>query len=121
VRGPRVSGALVTAAVLGGLCVLGYDAVRLVQVHLGPGDDAQNAALDAAASYHQRADVDVAFDVAGRTARSHGDVLRPEEFQIAADGTVSLTLHRTTSTVVLGRVAPDWQVAAGTGVARWQP
>jgi len=121
VQAPRLPRALVTAGVVAGLCVLGYDGVRIAQIRFGTSDDAQMIALDAAGSYHSRPDRAATCALAEAAAAARGASITPTECDVAGDGTVSLILRRSTTTLVLGRVEKTWEMSSATGSATWLP
>lgn len=121
VQTPKIPGVVVAAAVVAGLCVLGYDGIRVGQLRLGTGDAAQVIALHAASSYHAVPNVDAAYAAAVAEAQVGGGTIAPTDFRVAVDGTVTLTLTRTTHTLVLRRLSRGVETSTGTGSAKWQP
>jgi hypothetical protein len=86
---------LVVFAVIG---VVGFDGITLVSAHLGAQEDANDAASDAAAAWQSTHGTPAALTAAETAAEerlTHGETLVPGSFQIAANGTVSLAIHRT--------------------------
>ena len=94
-------------AVLG---VLGFDAVSLVSARFQAEDHAQSAVRAANESYRGNKDLQQAYEAAVAEVTDDGDTIAPESFQVAPDGQITLTLHRTAATMVVDRIPParDW-------------
>lgn len=85
---------IVVFAVIG---ILGFDAITLTGAHLGAQEDANSAASNIAAAWqssHTAVGAYAAAVAAGQTALTHGEALVPGSVQIAADGEVTLRVHR---------------------------
>lgn len=87
------------------LGVVGYDGITLVSAHLGAIDDANNAASAAAGSWQNNqhlANPQAAVQLAIRAAESSlpgSETLLPGSLRIAANGVVTLQIHRGTHTL----------------------
>jgi hypothetical protein len=88
----------VFAAVLG---VIGFDGISLTAGHLGAHEDASNAAGDAAVAWRSAdgtqypAQALAAATTAADDRLTLGEALVPGSIQVAADGTLTLTIRRT--------------------------
>jgi Tfp pilus assembly protein PilW len=94
---------VVTLSVLG---VVGFDLISLVTTRFQAEDHAQAAARAAAQVYRAPTDLQAAYDAAVAEVAEHGDVVDAQTFAIGADGAVTLTLHRTASTLLVEKVSP---------------
>lgn len=92
-----------TLAVLG---VIGFDLISLGTARFQAEDHAQSAVRAASEAYRTPADVQAAYDAALAAVVEHGDTIDPNSFSVSADGTVTLTLHRTASTMLVEKVGP---------------
>lgn len=118
-RGDIVLGWLTKLVViLGVLGVIGFDAISLVQARFQAADHATTAAVAAADDYRQNRDLQRAYNAAFATV-SGSDTIETKTFAVAADGTVTLRLHREATTLMVGRIGPLKHfadaVATGTG------
>jgi hypothetical protein len=119
-RGDIVLGWLTRLVVVIGLLgLVGFDGVSLVQARFQAADRATRAAEAASDSYATAKDVQAAFDAAYATTLD-GDVIETKTFTVAPDGTVTLRLHHTATTLLLYRVKAlqHYADAVGTGTAR---
>ena len=91
---------VVLFAVLG---VLAFDGVQLVVAHFGAADDATTAANAAADAFKQTHDVQKAYNAAVVALTNDKDSVETKTFSIAADGTVTLTVDRTPTTLWMHR------------------
>ena len=105
--------------VLAVLGILGFDAVSLVQARFQATDRATTAASAAAAEYATSKDVQKAYNAAFATTVDN-DTIETDTFAVAADGTVTLRLHREATTLVVSRIPPlrKYAEAVGEGTAR---
>ena len=120
-RGDIVLGWLTKlVAVLAVLGVLGFDAISLGAARFQAEDHAQLAARAAAESYRTGKDLQAAYDAAVAQVLEYGDTIDPQTFTVAPDGTVTLTLQRVASTMVVERIGParDWVNMTSTVSAR---
>jgi hypothetical protein len=119
-RGDIVLGWLTKlVVVIGALGLVGFDGVSLAQARFQAADRATTAADAAADSFATTKALQPAFDAAYATTRD-GDVIETKTFAIAPDGTVTLRLHHTATTLLLHRVKAlqHFADAVGTGTAR---
>ena len=105
--------------VLSLLGLVGFDGVALVQASFNASDHADSAASVAADTYKSTRDVQRSYDAAVASVEADGDTIEAPTFAVSADGHVSLTLHRTATTLWLGRIGPlehfAHVTATGTG------
>ena len=104
----------VTLAVLG---LLGFDAIALGAGRLQAEDRGNAAARAAVTAYSAERDVQRAYEAALASLEDPvSDTIDPQSFSVAPDGTVTLTLRHTASTLVLEKVEPvrDWAVSSAT-------
>lgn len=105
-RGDIVLGWLTKlVVVLGVLGLIGFDAISLVQARFQAADHATTAASAAADAYKGSPDVQKAFDAAYATLGAN-ETIETKTFRIARDGTVTLRLHRTATTLLLQHIGP---------------
>lgn len=119
-RGDIVLGWLTKLVVVIGLVgLVGFDGVSLAQARFQAADRATTAADAAADSFTSTKTLQTAFDAAYATTRD-GDVIETKTFAIAPDGTVTLRLHHTATTLLLHRVKAlqHYAEAVATGTAR---
>lgn len=94
---------VVTLAVLG---VIGFDLISLGTARFQAEDHAQNAVRAASEVYKTPADVQAAYDAALAAVVEHGDTIDPNSFAVSGDGTVTLTVHRTATTMLVEKIGP---------------
>ena len=119
-RGDIVLGWLTKLVVIIGLLgLVGFDGVSLAQARFQAADRATTAADAAADSFATTKTLQTAFNAAYATTRD-GDVIETKTFAIAPDGTVTLRLHHTATTLLLYRVKAlqHYADAVGSGTAR---
>jgi len=83
-----------------------FDSLAIGAAHLGASDDASTAAEAAAASYHTSHNVQAAYQAAVDTLPTDSESIAPQQFIVEPDGTISLVLERTTTTLVAHRIGP---------------
>lgn len=107
----------VTLAVLG---LVLFDGVSLVAARFQAADAAGLAARAAAEEFRASKDVQKAYDAAYAEVAEDGDTVGTQDFSVAPDGTVSLSVTRVASTLVLEKVAPlrRYTEATATGSGR---
>ena len=106
-RGDIVLGWLTKLVVtLGVLGVIGFDLVSLGAARFQAEDHAQSAARAANESWKSAKDLQAAYDAAVAEVAEHGDTIDPQTFTVGADGSITLTLHRTASTMVVEKIGP---------------
>jgi len=121
VNAPSVPRPLVAAVVLGVIVVVGYDAVRIGLLRLSTRDAAQTVAGEAARSFYDSRSADVALATAEKGAVDGGAAISDHSFSVAADGSVTLTLVKQTTTVVIGRVEKAWTSSSATASSTYSP
>jgi hypothetical protein len=94
---------VVTLAVLG---VIGFDLISLAAARIQAEDHAQTAVRAASAAYKTPNDLQAAYDAAASAVAEQGDTIDAPSFSVAPDGTVTLTLLRTASTMIVEKVGP---------------
>ena len=106
-RGDIVLGWLTKlVAVLAVLGVVGFDLIALGTARFQAEDHAQAAARAASERYRDGKDLQAAYDAAVAEVVPHGETIDPATFSVAPDGAVTLTLHRTASTMVVEKIGP---------------
>jgi hypothetical protein len=120
-RGDIVVGWLTRVVlVLAGFGVVAYDCVSLGVAKTQVADHASTAALAAADVWARSHDVQQTVAAAIASASSSGDTARPKDITIAQDGTVTVRLCRTATTLLVYRTSATkkWAVQCGTGQGR---
>ncbi len=92
--------------VLSVLGVLGLDSFAWVSARFGAQDAGERAGRAAVSAWEGTSDIQSAYDAALAELGTSGGSIDTESFTATPDGTVSLTLHREVSTLVLHRVPP---------------
>jgi hypothetical protein len=92
--------------VLSVLGVLVLDSLAWVSARFGTQDAAERAGRAAVSAWERTSNIQTAYDAALAELGPSGGTIETTSFTAAPDGTVSLTLHREVSTVVLHRVPP---------------
>jgi hypothetical protein len=107
----------VVLAVLG---VLGFDAVALGVGRLQAEERAQEAARAAVRTWKDTSDVQRAYEAALAEVESVEDTIDPSSFAVGSDGSVTLTVRHTSSTLLVEKVAPvrDWATSTATVTGR---
>lgn len=83
-----------------------FDSLSIAAAHLGATDDAGTAGEAASAAYRTSHNVDDAYKAALDTLPSDSESLPPKQFFVQPDGTVTLVLRRTTTTLLAYRIGP---------------
>jgi hypothetical protein len=82
-----------------------FDAVSVGVARVGASDTAQNAAITGSDVWRtSKGDVQKAYEAAVGYAADHGATIAPEQFSVAPDGTVTVTVERTATTLVFYRI-----------------
>lgn len=82
-----------------------FDAVSVGVARVGASDTAQNAAITGSEVWRTtRGDVQKAYEAAVDYAADHGATIAPEQFVVAPDGTVTVTVEKDATTLVFYRV-----------------
>ena len=92
--------------VLSVLGVLGLDGFAWASARVGAQDSAEQAGRAAASSWEQSKHLQTAYDAALAEVVESGDTIDTGSFSAAPDGTVTLTLRREATTLVLHRIPP---------------
>jgi hypothetical protein len=120
-RGTIIVGWLAKLAiVLTVVGVLGFDMVSVAVTKVGAADDASNAARAGAVAYaDSRGNVTTAYAAALAYAEQHDATIDPHDFVVQPDGTVTVKVVKTATTMVLYRsgTTRKWAhvVAEGSG------
>jgi hypothetical protein len=85
--------------------VIGFDLISLGTSRLQADDHAQAAARAAVEAYSGPRSVQAAYDAALAEVVADGDTIEAPSFSFAADGSVTLTLHRTAPTLLVRQVS----------------
>jgi hypothetical protein len=120
-RGDIVLGWLTRLTVLLSLLgVLGFDAVALAVGRLTAEDRAQEAARAAVRAWSDTGDLQRAYEAALAETDGLVDGIAPGSFTVGPDGTVTLTLTHTASTLLVERVGPvrSWATSSATVTGR---
>lgn len=102
--------------------ILLFDGISIATARLSVEDDATAVAREASETYQRTGDVQQAYLTAS-TYAVQADALNevpPTSFHAAPDGTVSLDVHRTATTLVISRVGwvRDWADVTAHGSGR---
>jgi len=120
-RGTIIVGWLTKVALaLTVLGVLGFDMVSVAVTKVGAADDASRAAkLGAVAYADSRGNVNTAYAAALAYAEEHNATIDPKDFVVQPDGTVTVKVVKTATTMVFYRTGATkkWAhiVAEGSG------
>jgi hypothetical protein len=105
--GSIVIGWLVKVAVV--LAIVGitaFDAISVGSAHMSASDDANSAASAAASEYWNTHDAAAALNAATGAITSPNEEIVKDSLQIAPNGTVTLALRRTITTLVMHSIGP---------------
>ena len=107
----------VTLAVLG---LVGFDALSLGVGRMKAEDRAITAGRAAVSTYGESKDVQKAYEAALGTLEDAADTIPPDAFTVATDGSVTLTVEHTASTMLIEKVEPirDWATSTATTTIR---
>ena len=83
-----------------------FDSLAIGAAHLGASDDANTAVEAAVADYRTSHNVQSAYQAAVETLPSDSESIAPQKFIVEPDGSISLVLRRTTTTLVAHRIGP---------------
>lgn len=102
--------------------IFAFDGISIATARLSVEDQAAAAALTASETYRQAGDVQAAYDaaVADATEANPLNSVVPTSFRAEPDGTVTLDVQRTASTLVLRHVkwVEHWADVTGHGTGR---
>jgi hypothetical protein len=90
-------------AVLAVLAVVSFDGVSLLVARVSAADSARSAARAASGSYAQTPNPQLAYLAASQTAGA-ADTVAAERFQLGRDGSVTLVVRRTATTLLAHRM-----------------
>jgi hypothetical protein len=122
-RGDIVLGWLTKLVVVMSLVgLVGFDAISIGVGRLKAEERAGEAARAAVRSWSQTQDVQAAYQAAVATSSADGlteDTIDPATFYVGPDGSVTLTVRHTASTLVVEKVdaVADWAVSTATTTA----
>jgi hypothetical protein len=85
--------------------LIGFDLISLGTTRLQAEDHAQAAARAAVEAYSGPSTLQAAYDAALAEVVADGDSIEAQSFSFAADGTVTLTLHRTAQTLLVRKIS----------------
>jgi hypothetical protein len=85
--------------------LIGFDLISLGTTRLQAEDHAQAAARAAVEAYSGPNTLQAAYDAALAEVVADGDSIEAQSFSFAADGTVTLTLHRTAQTLLVRKIS----------------
>ncbi len=96
-----------------------FDGLSIVGAHFQASDDAQSAAQAASLTFQQQHSTAAALEAA-KQALSGGDKVVPGSFAVQPDGTVTLKVRRTASSIVLHLWSKtrDWDRVTADATAR---
>ncbi len=124
-RGDVVLGWLTRLTVVLALVgLVGFDLVSVGVGRLQAEDRAQGAAREAVRAYADTADVQRAYEAALADldgVDAVADTIAPATFVVSSDGSVTLTLTHTATTLVLDRIGPARQWATSTATVTRAP
>jgi hypothetical protein len=94
-----------------------FDAVSVGVATVGADDTATNAAIAGSDVWRTSHDVQKAYKAAVDYAADKGATIAPEKFSIANDGTVTVTVERTATTLLFYRLGATrkWTHVVATG------
>ncbi len=102
--------------------IVAFDGISVATARLAVEDQAAAAALSASEAYRRAGDVQAAYDaaVADATEADPLNQVVPTSFRAEPDGTVTLDVRRTASTLVLRHVGwvDHWADVTGHGAGR---
>lgn len=118
--GSIVIGWLVKVAVVIALVgVMAFDAIAVGSAHMSASDDANSAASAAASDYWNTHNAKSALSAAADAITSPNEALVADSLRIAPDGSVTIVLRRTITTLVMHDIGPlkKYTVVTVTGEA----
>lgn len=122
-RGDIIVGWLTKVAIVITLVgVAGFDAISVATTRVSATDDANQAAREGAQTWvDTHGNIQKSYDAAREYAEQHHATLEPKDFVVASDGTVTVTIEKTATTLVIRRngKTKGWAhvVAHGSGRA----
>lgn len=120
-RGDIVLGWLTRLTVgLAALGLIGFDVIALGMGRFTVEDTAQQAGRAAVRAYADTSDLQRAYEAALAEADSAQETIAPTSFSIAPDGAVTLTVDRTSPTMVIEKVPQirSWATSSATTTVR---
>jgi hypothetical protein len=105
---------VLTLALLG---FLAYDGISILATSISASDRANTLASQAADDVKNLKSVQAAYVVIEKQAQSSGDTIRPEDFQVASDGNVTLVLRHTAHSLWMTKFSAlkKWTLVKETG------
>lgn len=94
------------AAVLLLVGLAGFDAISVGVAHLNGSDDANTAASAAAQQWQTSHNLDQTLLAAENAITNPDEQVLPQSLSVAANGTVTLSLRRKTTTLLMYRIGP---------------
>ncbi|HVF20707.1 MAG TPA: hypothetical protein VNA14_10740 [Mycobacteriales bacterium] len=109
------------AIVLSLLGVIGFEATSIGVAHVQTQDLAKAAAREGSREWQKSKDVQRAYQVADAVAVAENGSIDPTEFIVAADGSVTVTVEKEASSLLLYRLGATkkWTEVRETAEAKW--
>lgn len=109
------------AIILAIVGVIGFEATSIAVAHVQTQDLAKSAARAGSKEWQRSRDVQQAYQAAEAVALGDGGTIAPEEFVIAEDSSVTVTVQKEANTLVLYRIGPakDWTIIREKAQARF--
>lgn len=104
------------------LGIVAFEGISVGTAHVNGADTANSVALAAAEAYAPKHNVKAAYAAAETEAVQHKAELLPDQFAIAADGSVDIAIKTTATTLFLYRTerTAKWAVVKSSGHASGQ-
>ncbi|MCW2542476.1 MAG: hypothetical protein JWM40_28 [Frankiales bacterium] len=98
-----------------------FDGIALLSASLNAADHANTAASGAADIYKTTNNIQTAFNAAEAEAAKNNETVDPKSFSVNSAGHVTLTIHRTASTLWMGRISFLKKYTRVTGTGEGSP
>lgn len=101
--------------------IVGFDVVSVGVAKVSASDNAQNAAREGVEAYvASRGDINRAYAASLRYAEEHGGTIDPEDFLVHPDGTITVKVRKTATTLLFFRTGATkkWTEIKGEGSAK---
>ncbi len=121
-RGDVVVGWFTKIAIILALVgLVGFEATSIGVTHVSTQDLAKAAAREGSREWQQSHDVQRAYDAAEIRALEDKGTIKPAEFIVAQDGSVTVTVEREASSMVLYRISATkkWTLVRETATGKW--
>ena len=92
--------------VLSVLGFLAYDGIAIVTATFSTSDRANTLASEAADDVKSFKDINKAYDAIAAEAEADGDTIRPQDFTVQSNGSVTLVLRHETTSLWMHHVGP---------------